>query len=710
MATTVRVRRNGTVRIPRQYGWKGNVARFAVVAVFVGIALNEWYPDLDIPLVPGVMCGDSGTTQNAQLPPGNGGTRPAGGARAVGYRAGEVLRDLSEGPPKVAHVRRSFSEAASGLGALVGQAEAAWDGAAEPMEKVPPKSGATATSTGGCVPCPTGGAVPSETSARDGADVAARAALRAGWTGDDAVTAVAVAGAESGWRHDAANDSSTARGMWQTMMSYHRPKYHGAAWEDPYANARVAHQIWRDAGGWSPWTVYTSGAYRSKLGAARAAVANVSGAGTVQTVAAVALTSPPPTPDGAVQVDGKRVSIIAARQLRLAESASGIDFRVMQGGYGGGHIAASGTSHNYPGVMDLAPASVATEKLLRQYGFAAWARNIPGRSSVGSGAHLHVVSLLDPGNRRAPQVYGSWPKRGNGLSGANNDPAPHYAWVPGLARAVGGTALTDGSGTTVPVAAKACAPGGTRSVSSGEGGSVGGANIGRGSFTAASFNVLGSNHTGGNGAARMPGALRMLAKHGVDVVGLQELQGSQWRAFKRLAGGSFGIWAPSRRHTDNAVAWRLSEFRFVRGSSVTIPYFEGKRQEQPVVLLEHRESRRQYWVGSFHNPAETAQHHNQGRWRAAATRVQVALARRVAATGVPLLITGDMNERDSYRAKLMGATGMHTLGGGWIDWVFGSSGVRFIGHRQDETPRRTRVSDHPIVVAEVGRAGFQQAS
>jgi TP901 family phage tail tape measure protein len=146
---------------------------------------------------------------------------------------------------------------------------------------------------------------------------------------------------------------------------------------------------------------------------------------------------------GRVRMDGKWLSVIAARQIRLMERMAKVNFRVMQGGYGGSHIGASGTSHNYSGVADFSPASIQYERLARRVGFAAWARNIPGRSSVGSGAHIHAVSLLDPGDRRSPQVYGSWANHGNGLRGANNDPAPHVPWLPNLRALLGNIPLAN---------------------------------------------------------------------------------------------------------------------------------------------------------------------------------------------------------------------------------------------------------------------------
>lgn len=129
-------------------------------------------------------------------------------------------------------------------------------------------------------------------------------------------------------------------------------------------------------------------------------------------------------------MDGKTVSRVVAAQIMLAERESGIDFTVMQGGFGGSHIAASGTSHNWPGVVDLSPGTVEAEEALRRAGFASWARNIPGRSYAGSGAHNHAVSLLDPGNKGQGQLS-AWERGEDGLNGAT-DPAPHYPLYPAL--------------------------------------------------------------------------------------------------------------------------------------------------------------------------------------------------------------------------------------------------------------------------------------
>jgi hypothetical protein len=439
-----------------------------LVGALLLFVLHSFYPNLNIPLVPGIACapGPITTQTPAGTTPVSATTvEPVGLGSDLGGLAqdtiGAVLKTIA-----VAAAEKVLHEVGDTVGAMLSHAPSPTDirtGLANDFEMAgkavgfvlaglqgKPLGGGTNVSTAAAVPAGgcgagscAGSAVPAATGV-NGIDTAARAALRAGWRGEAAVIAVAVAGPESAYQAGAKNRSSTARGMWQTMMSFHAPKYHGASWADPYANARVAHQIWADAGGWGPWVGYTSGAYRGFMARARAAVARVQPH--VSSTASVVSAG-----NGVAVVDGKRISAIAARQLALAERMSGIDMRIMQGGYGGDHIAASRSSHNYPGVMDVSPGTIAVETVLRRVGFAAWARNIPGRSTAGSGAHVHAVSLLDPGDKTSPQVYGSWAPHGNGLSGANNDPAAHVALVPGLSR----TGACGGGSSTPVVAAAA---------------------------------------------------------------------------------------------------------------------------------------------------------------------------------------------------------------------------------------------------------------
>lgn len=95
--------------------------------------------------------------------------------------------------------------------------------------------------------------------------------------------AIAVCLAESGGNTGAANPNSNARGLWQIMTSVHGEKIaqETRRWEgelgkrvdilNPYVNTAVAARIFAEAGGWSPWQAYNTGAYKRYLGKGKAA-------------------------------------------------------------------------------------------------------------------------------------------------------------------------------------------------------------------------------------------------------------------------------------------------------------------------------------------------------------------------------------------------------------------------------------------------------
>ncbi|MFE9497263.1 phage tail tape measure protein [Streptomyces collinus] len=133
-------------------------------------------------------------------------------------------------------------------------------------------------------------------------------------------------------------------------------------------------------------------------------------------------------PDERVYWDGEPISRITAAQLSLAQSLSGSRIRVMQGSWQP-RTSYSGTSHAGPGVVDTSPGSFNQQYYLRRVGFAAWARNIPGAHTAGSGAHVHSVSRLDPGARGQGQLA-AFNSGGDGLGGRDYGPRP--ALLPGL--------------------------------------------------------------------------------------------------------------------------------------------------------------------------------------------------------------------------------------------------------------------------------------
>jgi hypothetical protein len=113
------------------------------------------------------------------------------------------------------------------------------------------------------------------------------------WSGPDLITAVAVSLGESGGDTEAMGRSTSGtsignrdHGLWQVSNKWHQLRgdgspgrllLAGANWRDPEVNARLAREIYDEAvragkDGWSPWSVYTSGSYKTYLPDAEIAV------------------------------------------------------------------------------------------------------------------------------------------------------------------------------------------------------------------------------------------------------------------------------------------------------------------------------------------------------------------------------------------------------------------------------------------------------
>ena len=241
-------------------------------------------------------------------------------------------------------------------------------------------------------------------------------------------------------------------------------------------------------------------------------------------------------------------------------------------------------------------------------------------------------------------------------------------------------------------------------------------------FTLATFNVLGASHTadGGthprfdSGAVRARRAARLLM--GADVIGFQELQTPQLRVLRNstdldfypgLSQGPFGA--------ENSIGWRRGTWVPVERHVVQIPYFDGGLRAMPYVRLRHRATGLEAWFLNVHNPADTRRFPRQQRFRVRATTIEATLVNRlVTRSGLPVLLTGDMNERGPYfcrltdRAPLVAARGGTNIGGTCepgdprqIDWIFGSQGVVFSGYAEYDGRVVARTSDHPLVTARV---------
>jgi hypothetical protein len=238
-------------------------------------------------------------------------------------------------------------------------------------------------------------------------------------------------------------------------------------------------------------------------------------------------------------------------------------------------------------------------------------------------------------------------------------------------------------------------------------------------FVMATFNLLGSSHSkhGGSAASfapgpnRMPGALRILAEHQVTVVGFQEFQPNQRATFQRLAKGwqMYPGLSLGRRAGENSVAWRSDTWEMVRPGLIPIPYFNGRIRPMPYVLLRNKQTGVQAYFSTFHNPANIGG--NMQRWRSQATTREARLFNQLEKSGIPQLVTGDMNERQEYFCRITAETPLVAAAGGsnnggcapprpiGIDWIFGSPGVQWSSYTVDRSPLVRRTTDHPVVIA-----------
>jgi endonuclease/exonuclease/phosphatase family metal-dependent hydrolase len=245
-------------------------------------------------------------------------------------------------------------------------------------------------------------------------------------------------------------------------------------------------------------------------------------------------------------------------------------------------------------------------------------------------------------------------------------------------------------------------------------------------FTLTTFNVLGASHTRHHGRGMASGGVRagraaaILSRHGTDVAGFQELQSSQLAVLQRHTGMDFYPgFSMGHLNAENSIGWRRDAWVAVEKHTIGIPYFNGHRRQMPFVKLRSLSTGLEAWFINVHNPADTNQYHHQQRWRDRATGLEVALANNLIRhdDGVPVFLTGDMNERAEYFCRLTGSTPMIAARGGShvggcqagrpraVDWIFGSQGVDFTGYFEDRSHLVDITTDHPVVSARVHLVG-----
>jgi hypothetical protein len=231
-----------------------------------------------------------------------------------------------------------------------------------------------------------------------------------------------------------------------------------------------------------------------------------------------------------------------------------------------------------------------------------------------------------------------------------------------------------------------------------------------------SFNVLGSQHTAPGGdrrnfppaSTRTPAAARLAARHGVDILGTQELQADQLAGLTRATG--MAAWPGTgwgAAETDNSILYDAGVFEYVGGSRFTIT-FMGRARPQPILRLRHRATGRELYVVNTHPSAGGGAYAAQ---RRAGRSALVSVVNDLKSEGLPVLVTGDMNDREAFYCAVMPATGMTASNGGShgggcspppsplpVDWVVGF-GTTWSEYWRDTTPVTQRTSDHFFISA-----------
>lgn len=228
----------------------------------------------------------------------------------------------------------------------------------------------------------------------------------------------------------------------------------------------------------------------------------------------------------------------------------------------------------------------------------------------------------------------------------------------------------------------------------------------------ATFNVLGSQHStrGGSHPSYPPASVRTaraagyIARHGSDIVGTQELQADQLRQLTAMTGmAAYPGFGWGERETDNSILYDPGVFEYVSGDVYYVT-FVGRTRPQPILRLRHRETGREFYVLNTHtSPGDGAA---QGeRYRAHATTS--ALVRRLRASGLPVFLTGDMNDRPEFFCRVVATAGMTTPQGGSygngcqppsgqlaVDWVAGAGVESWSDFWMDTSAVATKTSDH----------------
>ncbi|HWU20135.1 MAG TPA: cutinase family protein [Nocardioides sp.] len=236
------------------------------------------------------------------------------------------------------------------------------------------------------------------------------------------------------------------------------------------------------------------------------------------------------------------------------------------------------------------------------------------------------------------------------------------------------------------------------------------------SFRVMTYNVLGSNHTAPLADAQQYAPARMRAEwesnlitgYRPSLLGTQEPQPDQIGDFSALLGTSYAITpgnSAGYAGAPQSLMFATSSWTKVWSSSISIT-FVGQTRPQPVVRLRNTATGAEvYFINVHLSP------HDRQTERVRAMDILVREIRVLAKDHLPIVLTGDFNQKKWAFCQVTGRTSLKAANGGYhtgstcvpprnmrVDWIFASGG-RWSGFRMKRGAAVAMTTDHAVQYA-----------
>ena len=219
-------------------------------------------------------------------------------------------------------------------------------------------------------------------------------------------------------------------------------------------------------------------------------------------------------------------------------------------------------------------------------------------------------------------------------------------------------------------------------------------------FSVATLNVLGSNHTDGRDYRRTKRTARLIRRQHLKLVALQEVQADQLRGLRRRL-PHYRFWPGTKLGPGGLrlqIAWRPARFDLVDHGTLTTRFSYRDRPVPWVRLLDEAAGRRVFVINIHNSPQD------QEADRDSATRKEIRLFNRLNERG-PAVILGDANERREWFCRVARRTAARAANGGsftdegctppdpsYVDWLMGNGQFGWRDYRAQDV----RISDHRL--------------